>query len=176
VTTLASIDSFFQIGTPPLYATDVLLIAALGYLLARRFTDGRLRYISLFQDYFVLYLLLGLALSGVLMRYFVRPDVVAIKQLAIGLITLSPQVPPMVEPLLFVHLALLGTLLVVFPFSKLVHMAGVFLSPTRNLANTSRMRRHVNPWNPTVKVHTYEEWEDEFRDKLKAAGIPLEKA
>ena len=42
-----------------------------------------------------------------------------------------------------------------FPFSKLMHMGGVFLSPTRNLANNNRMRRHVNPWNPEVEVHTY---------------------
>ena len=57
-----------------------------------------------------------------------------------------------------------------------MHMGGVFLSPTRNLANNSRMRRHVNPWNYPVKVHTYEEWEEEFRDKMKAAGLPLERA
>jgi len=54
-------------------------------------------------------------------------------------------------------------------------MGGVFLSPTRNLANTNRARRHLNPWNGPVPVHTYEEWEDEFRDKIRAAGIPLEK-
>jgi hypothetical protein len=34
----------------------------------------------------------------------------------------------------------------------------------------------VNPWNYPVKVHTYEEWEDEFRDKMKAAGLPVERA
>jgi len=59
--------------------------------------------------------------------------------------------------------------------SKLVHMGGVFLSPTRNLANDNRMRRHINPWNYPVKVHSYEEYEDEFRDKMKPAGIPVEK-
>jgi nitrate reductase gamma subunit len=37
------------------------------------------------------------------------------------------------------------------------------------------MRRHVNPWNAPVKLHTYEEWEAEFRDKLQAAGIPKDK-
>ncbi|HDH57003.1 MAG TPA: menaquinol oxidoreductase, partial [Bacteroidetes bacterium] len=51
----------------------------------------------------------------------------------------------------------------------------VFLSPTRNLANNNRMKRHVNPWNYDVKVHTYEEYEEEFRDVMKAAGLPLEK-
>ncbi|HOJ44198.1 MAG TPA: hypothetical protein PK800_08735, partial [Syntrophorhabdaceae bacterium] len=56
--------------------------------------------------------------------------------------------------------------------SKLMHMAGVFLSPTRNLKNDSRMKRHINPWNYPVKEHTYEEWEKEFKDALKEAGIP----
>ena len=72
-------------------------------------------------------------------------------------------------------LFLVSVLFAYFPFSKLMHLGGVFLSPTRNLANTNRMRRHVNPWNPEVEVHTYQQWEEEFRDKLQAAGIPLEK-
>jgi hypothetical protein len=55
-----------------------------------------------------------------------------------------------------------------------MHMAGVWLSPTRNLANNSRAVRHVNPWNHPVKTHTYVEWEAEYRDKLTDAGIPLE--
>ena len=55
-----------------------------------------------------------------------------------------------------------------------MHMGGVFLSPTRNLANNSRSRRHINPWNAPVKTHTYAEWEEEFRDKMLAAGIPVE--
>jgi len=65
--------------------------------------------------------------------------------------------------------------MVFIPMSKLMHMAGVFLSPTRNLANDNRMNRHVNPWNAPVKVHTYEEYEDEFRDKMKLAGLPVDK-
>lgn len=56
-----------------------------------------------------------------------------------------------------------------------MHLAGVFLSPTRNLANNNRTKRHINPWNPPVKVHTYEEYEEEFRDKMVAAGIPVER-
>jgi len=110
------------------------------------------------------------------MRYFVRQDVAAIKELTLGLVTFTPAVPAGVGAFFFVHLMLLSALLVYFPFSKLMHMAGVFLSPTRNLANTNRMRRHVNPWNYPVKVHTYQEWEEEFHDKIKAAGLPLEKA
>jgi nitrate reductase gamma subunit len=77
--------------------------------------------------------------------------------------------------LFYTHLVLLSALIAWFPFSKLMHMGGVFLSPTRNLANNNRTERHVNPWNYPVKVHTYQEWEDEFREKMRAAGLPLEK-
>jgi hypothetical protein len=54
-------------------------------------------------------------------------------------------------------------------------MAGIFLSPTRNLANNNRMKRHSNPWDYPVRVHTYEEYEDEFRDRMIASGLPVEK-
>jgi nitrate reductase gamma subunit len=172
---LESIDSFFQMGAPVLYLTDLAVVAALFYLLQRRLRDPQVRYISLFTDYFALFLLLGIVISGVWMRYFARVDVVAVKQWAIGLAIFSPVVPRNPSALFFAHLALVGTLAAYLPFSKLMHMAGAFLSPTRNLANNNRRKRHVNPWNYPVKVHTYEEWEDEFREKIAAAGLPLER-
>lgn len=175
VNVLSNADGFFQVGAPGLYVTDLVILGGLGYLLLRRLRDPQLRYMSLFADYFALFLLLGLVLSGILMRYFTRIDTVAVKQLAMGLVTFSPVIPKEVGPLFFVHLFLLSVLAAYFPFSKLMHVGGIFLSPTRNLANDNRMRRHINPWNYPVKVHTYEEWEEEFRDKIKAAGLPLER-
>ena len=171
-----ALDGFFQVGTPIVYATDAVILIALVYLLVRRLTDSQIRYISLFTDYFALWLLVGLAFSGVLMRYFIKTDLMGVKELAMGLVTLSPVVPAGVGAIFMVHMFLLSVLLAYFPFSKLMHMGGVFLSPTRNLANNNRMKRHINPWNAPVKVHSYEEWEEEFRDKIKAAGLPLEKA
>ena len=56
-----------------------------------------------------------------------------------------------------------------------MHMGGVFLSPTRNMPNDNRRRRHVNPINPEVEVHTYAQWQEEFKDKLEAAEIPLDR-
>ncbi len=169
------LDGFFQVGAPVLYATDIVLIVALLYLLQRRLRDAQVRYISLFTDYFALFLLLGVALSGVWMRYFARADVVAVKQLALSLTIFSPALPKNLSAWFFVHLMLVSTLAAYLPFSKLMHMGGIFLSPTRNLANNNRMKRHVNPWNYPVKVHTYEEWEDEFREKMEAAGLPVER-
>jgi nitrate reductase gamma subunit len=172
---LEAADGFFQVGAPVLYLTDLGILAGLLYLLWRRLGESQVRYISLLTDYFALFLLLGLAGSGIWMRYFSRADVVAVKQLAMGLVTFSPTVPAGVTGLFFVHLFLLSVLLAYFPFSKLMHMPGVFLSPTRNLANNNRAVRHVNPWNYPVKVHTYAEWEEEFHDKIKAAGLPLDR-
>jgi nitrate reductase gamma subunit len=170
-----SLDGFFQIGAPVVYATDIILSVSLIYLLLRRILDLRIRYISLFADYFALFLLLGLAISGILMRYFIKTDVMEIKRLAQGLVTFAPVVPEGVGAIFFMHLFLLSALIAYFPFSKLMHMGGVFLSPTRNLANNNRIKRHINPWNHPVKVHSYEEWEEEFREKIIASGLPLER-
>jgi hypothetical protein len=54
-------------------------------------------------------------------------------------------------------------------------MGGIFLSPTRNLCNNSRAKRHINPWNPDIKFKSYSEYEDDYREKMKKAGLPVEK-
>ncbi|MFP5207121.1 MAG: sulfate reduction electron transfer complex DsrMKJOP subunit DsrM [Acidobacteriota bacterium] len=171
---LERLDGFFHVGTPQIYLSDVVLLAALAYLLYRRFREPAVRYISLFADYFALYLLLAIAVSGMLMRYFVRVDVLSVKQFALSLAAFRPVDLSALSPLFLTHLLLVCTLGAYLPFSKLMHMGGIFLSPTRNLANDSRRRRHINPWNYPVKKHTYAEWEEEFRDKIVAAGIPIE--
>jgi nitrate reductase gamma subunit len=175
VQTADLLDSFLQIGTPLLYMTDVVLIAAVTYLFIRRVAIPQMRYLSLVADYFPLFLILGIAISGVLMRYFTKTDIIGVKMLAMGLISFKPTVPDTIGAIFFIHLFLLSVLFAYFPLSKLTHLGGVFLSPTRNLANNSRMKRHVNPWNYPVHVHTYEEYENDFREKMKEAGIPVEK-
>jgi len=167
-------DGFFQLTIPTFLATDAILLGALLFLLWRRFYNPQVRYISLPADYFALFVLLGVAISGVLMRYITKVDLVAVKELSIGLVTLKPVLPEGVGLPFFIHIFFVSVLFAYFPFSKLMHMGGVFLSPTRNLANDNRMRRHVNHQNPEVEVHTYEQWEEEFKDKLEAAGIPLD--
>ncbi|MDT8067174.1 MAG: sulfate reduction electron transfer complex DsrMKJOP subunit DsrM [Terriglobia bacterium] len=172
---LEKLDGFFQVGTPAIYMSDIVVIVALAYLLLRRFRDPLVRYVSLFTDYFALFLLLGIAITGFTMRNITRVDVVSVKQFALGIVSFHPAVPQNLGAMFLVHLALVATLAAYFPFSKLMHMGGIFLSPTRNLANNNRAQRHINPWNYPVKTHTYAEWEEEFHDKLEAAGIPLEK-
>jgi nitrate reductase gamma subunit len=170
-----SLDGFFQVGAPVLYITDLIFLGAVTFLFLRRVVIPQVRYISLAADYFPLFLIGGIGITGVLMRYFLKTDVVGIKELTMGWVTLKPVVPQGINIIFYIHLFLVCSLLAYFPMSKLMHMAGVFLSPTRNLANTNRAEMHVNPWNYPVKVHTYEEYEDDFREKMKAAGLPVEK-
>jgi nitrate reductase gamma subunit len=170
-------DSLLQIGAPTMYTTDVTLVLGLLFLFGRRLMNPQVRYISLANDYFPLFLILGIAFTGILMRFFVRTDVDinAIKQLAVGLVTFHPVIVTKISSLFYVHLFLVCVLLAYFPFSKLMHMGGVFLSPTRNLANDSRMKRHINPWNPEIRPHSYAGYEDEFRADIIEQGIPVEK-
>jgi nitrate reductase gamma subunit len=171
---LESMDGFVQFYVPTVFLTGVVLVAAVLYLLFRRLANPYMRYLSLAADYFPLLLILAIALTGICLRYFFRTDITAVKQLAMGLVTLHPVVPAGISPLFFVHLFLVSVLFAYFPFSKLMHMPGVFLSPTRNMANNSRQRVHINPWNYPVKFHTYMDQENDYREAMIEAGIPVE--
>ena len=172
---LQGLDSILQGLFPVIYITDVILLIALGYLLFRRIVTPQVRYISLPSDYFVILMILGIAGSGILMRLFYRVDLVHVKEWVMGMVSFHPRIPEGVGWLFYIHLFFVSCLSAYFPFSKLMHMPGIFLSPTRNLKNTSRSERHVNPWAYPVKVHTYSEWEDEFRESMKEVGLPVEK-
>ena len=174
VLALTTLDGFFQVGLPAFFATTVLFLGAVTFLFLRRVASPALRYISLPADWFPLFLLLAIGLSGAWLRHVSKIDVPAVKALTMGLLHLSPRFPEVLGGVFYVHLFLVSTLLAYFPFSKLMHMAGVFLSPTRNLTGNSREVRHVNPWNRPLPVHTYEEYEDEFRERMRDAGLPVE--
>jgi nitrate reductase gamma subunit len=120
-------------------------------------------------------LIFGIAFTGIMMRYITKIDVTAAKALTMGLVTFRPTIPDGISPIFYVHVFFVSILLAYFPFSKLMHLGGVFLSPTRNMTTNTREVRHVNPWNYPVKVHTYEEYEDEFREKMIAVGLPVDK-
>ena len=45
-----------------------------------------------------------------------------------------------------VHLLLVALLMLVFPFSKLLHAPGIFFSPSRNQVDNPREKRHIAAW------------------------------
>ena len=175
IASLQDLDGFFQIGVPALYMSDIMISVALIYLLMRRLFFPQVRLISLPSDYFALFLLMAVAASGILMRHFFKADLEQVKEILLGMISLRPALPEALGLAFYIHVFLVSVLVAYFPWSKLMHAPGVILSPTRNLRNDSRARRHVNPWAYPVKVHTYEEYEEEFGEAMKEAGIPVEK-
>ncbi|MFP3928265.1 MAG: sulfate reduction electron transfer complex DsrMKJOP subunit DsrM [Desulfobacteraceae bacterium] len=184
VNLLERLDSFLQMGAAPfsgfqlpeLLLSGVVLLGAVTLLFLRRLLSAQVRYVSLPSDYFPLFLIATIAFTGILMRYLLKVDVISVKELTMGLVSFHPANPEGIGVLFYIHLFLVSVLLAYFPFSKLMHLGGIFLSPTRNLSSNSREVRHVNPWNYPVETHTYEEYEEEFRDKMVEAGIPVEKA
>jgi nitrate reductase gamma subunit len=133
-----------------LYAAFAML-AGLGGLWARRFLVDRVRYISSPSDHLMLALLAAIAASGLAMKYVAHTDIVALKAFFLGLMAFDWQPLP-ADPVLLVHLALVATLMIVFPVSKLLHAPGVFFSPSLNQVDDARERRHAAGWSTRI-VH-----------------------
>ncbi len=121
------------------------MIAGLAGLLVRRIFVDRVRYISAPSDYLWLLLLIFIGMSGALMTFVIHTDVVAVKHFFTGIWTLSGGQLPM-DPVLLVHLTLVAVLMILLPFSKLLHIPGVFFSPTRNQVDNPREKRHLVEW------------------------------
>jgi nitrate reductase gamma subunit len=121
------------------------MAAGLAGLWARRFLVERIRYISTPSDHLMLALLLLIAASGLMMKFVSHTDVVAVKAFFLGLMVFDWQPLP-ADGLLYVHLGLVAALMIVFPYSKLLHAPGVFFSPTRNQTDNPREVRHLADW------------------------------
>lgn len=120
------------------------MVAGLAGLWLRRVAVPRVRYISSPSDHLMLLLLIGIALSGLALQYLARTDIIALKAFTLGLVRFDWQALPG-SPVLLAHLAGVAVLLIVLPFSKLLHIPGVFFSPTRNQIDNPRERRYVPP-------------------------------
>jgi nitrate reductase gamma subunit len=121
------------------------MVAGLLGLWARRIVVPRVRYISAPSDHLMLALLVMIGVSGLMMKFVAHTDIVAVKAFFLGLMRFDLQPLPADFPLL-VHLTLVAALMIVFPFSKLLHAPGVFFSPTRNQVDNPRERRHLAKW------------------------------
>lgn len=126
------------------YAAFAMIAGLLG-LWARRIVVDRVRYISAPSDHLMLALLLGIGISGASMTFVSHTDIVSVKAFFLGLMRFDIQPLPS-DPLLLTHLGLVAVLMIVFPFSKLLHVPGVFFSPTRNQVDNPREQRHLAPW------------------------------
>jgi len=127
-----------------IYAGIAMLLGLTG-LWFRRIVVERIRYISGPSDHLMLALLIGIAVTGLAMKFVEHTDIVALKAFALGLMMFELQPLPE-DGLLLTHLLLVSLLMIVFPFSKLLHAPGIFFSPTRNQTDDSREKRHLAAW------------------------------
>jgi len=134
-----------------LYA-GLAMVAGLAGLWVRRFTVDRVRYISAPSDHLMLLLLIGIAASGLLMKYVAHTDIVALKAFVLGLLYFDWQPLP-ADPVLLVHLGSVLVLLIIFPFSKLLHAPGLFFSPGRNQVDNAREKRYVAPLSAALDTN-----------------------
>lgn len=130
------------------YAGFAMVLGLVG-LWARRFLVERIRYISGPSDHLMLALLVGIGLTGLNLRFLSPTDIVAVKAFILGLMRFDWQPLP-ADGILMVHLALVILLMLVFPFSKLLHAPGVFFSPTRNQIDNPREKRHLANWTAAI--------------------------
>ena len=121
------------------------MVAGLAGLWARRFLVERIRYISTVSDHLMLALLIGIGISGLLLKFVAHTDIISVKEFFLGLMHFDWQPLP-TQPLLLLHLTLVALLIAIFPYSKLLHAPGLFFSPSRNQADNPREQRHIAPW------------------------------
>ena len=121
------------------------MVVGLGGLLVRRIFVDRVRYISAPSDFLMLLLLIFIGLSGLMMKFVAHTDIVAVKNFFNNLWTFGWGPLPM-DFALLMHVALVIVLMAIFPFSKLLHVPGVFFSPSRNQVDNPREKRHVVAW------------------------------
>lgn len=123
----------------------IAMVAGLLGLLGRRIFVARVRYISAPSDYLMLVLLMVIAISGLVMSFVSHVDIMQVKAFMLGMFSLDFKELPASGPLL-VHLSLVIVLGFILPISKLLHIPGVFYSPTRNQVDNPREKRHIAPW------------------------------
>lgn len=105
----------------------LVLLAGLLYLLYRRVTVDKVRHVSTTSDYFHLLLLIAIVSVGNFMRLFPQYGIeyAPVREYLTTLLMFQPAAIPD-NPLFITHLLLVQILLIIFPFSKLMHLFGMF--------------------------------------------------
>ncbi|AFM40834.1 hypothetical protein Desaci_1854 [Desulfosporosinus acidiphilus SJ4] len=117
---LENADSFLSIGFPhnAIYITDIVFMVALLVIIVRSIYTSFTKNSSVSFSYVPLFLLLGSVLSGIMMVYYWRVDIVSVKELGMGLVTFRPFIPMNVGSILFIHIFLVSSLLVYLAMSS----------------------------------------------------------
>jgi nitrate reductase gamma subunit len=122
-----------------------IFLAALLFLFFMRLIVDRTFFVSIMSDFLILALLIAIAITGIITKYYVRTDIIGVKSFIMGLVNFRPEAMPG-DAVFITHFTLVMLLLIYFPFSKLIHAGGIFFSPTRNQIDNPREVRHETAW------------------------------
>lgn len=109
----------------------IVVLLGLLYLLYRRMAINEVKAVSAPSDYAHLFLLIAIVSVGNFMRFVPEWGIhyEPVRDYVANLITLAPVTPDMEvmhKPMFVIHLLLVQILLMIFPFSKLLHVFGMF--------------------------------------------------
>jgi nitrate reductase gamma subunit len=107
--------------------TGIAITVFVGFLFVRRLVLKRAVQVSSFSDYFALLLILAVILTGDALRFMSSYDIVATREYFTGLITFSFKPFP-ANTWFLVHFFLAQVLIMIIPFSKILHFGGIFFT------------------------------------------------
>jgi len=151
--------------------SGILFGFSLAYLILRRIFLPHIRMISKLSDYVILILIFILILLGNYTRTFGGVNLDEVRNYMMSLVYLQPILPPN-NIYFLLHYVFAMIFLMYIPFSKVAHLIGWLLAPSRNMRNISRFKRHINPWNDEVpgETMTWEEYYKLYKEELDAYG------
>jgi nitrate reductase gamma subunit len=98
-------------------------------LIGRRLTMKRVREATNLSDHLALLLIMGVLVTGNLMRFGPHFDLALTREYFIGLATFSVTSASLPQSGMFVlHFLLAQTLIIFIPFSKIMHLGGIFFT------------------------------------------------
>ncbi len=151
--------------------SGILFTFPLAYLILRRIVLPHIRLISKLSDYVILLLLLSLVILGNYIRTCGVINLDEVRSYMLSLVYLNPTLPPN-NIYFLLHYTLAMILFMYIPFSKVAHLIGWLLAPSKNMRHIARHKRHINPWNDEIpgETMTWEEYYKLYKDELDEYG------
>ncbi len=110
-------------------AAGVVILIMTLYLLSRRFSLKRVKEITSVGDYLAILLIIGILITGNMMRFGEHFDLNLTRTYFASLFTLSSISSPQ-NNMFLLHFFLAQLLIIYIPFSKIMHFGGIFFSQT----------------------------------------------
>ncbi|MHC5040026.1 MAG: respiratory nitrate reductase subunit gamma [Planctomycetota bacterium] len=107
--------------------TGIIILVCAAFLLIRRFALARVAQISSPVDFLILMLILGVIFTGDGLRYLSSYDLLQTREYFSGLLTFSFKDLPQ-NNWFIVHYLLGLTLILCIPFTKILHLGGIFFT------------------------------------------------